>query len=171
MHWYTDVLKNKYAEFKGRAARQEYWMFVLINMLISLALGMVMGILGVSEDIADTISGLYSLAVLIPGLAVASRRLHDGGKSAWWLLLILVPILGWIALIIFLCQDSQPGANQYGPNPKGVSSETPTPSATPMPATPVVEKAPEVPTPVQDEVVINDIPLKGETPTPPQDNT
>ena len=66
------------------------------------------------------ITTLYALAVLIPGLAVSARRLHDTNRSGWWILTGLVPILGWIALLIFYVEDSRPGANQYGPNPKGV---------------------------------------------------
>ena len=70
--------------------------------------------------LGDRDAEVYALAVLIPGLAVSVRRLHDTNRSGWWILTGLVPILGWIALLIFYVEDSRPGANQYGPNPKGV---------------------------------------------------
>jgi len=118
MEWYTGVLK-KYAEFTGRARRQEYWMFVLINALIGAGIGIVESILGLARDTGGgPISGLYGLFVLVPGLAVAVRRLHDTGRSGWWLLLGLIPFFGWIALIVFLATDGQPQPNEYGPSPK-----------------------------------------------------
>lgn len=112
MNWYVDVLK-KYAVFQGRARRQELWMFVLINMIISYALMFVGGLIGF-----DFIAGLYSLAVLLPSLGVEIRRLHDIGKSGWWLFIVLIPFVGWILLIVWFCKDSDPGENAYGPNPK-----------------------------------------------------
>ncbi len=140
MNWYLEVLK-KYTVFTGRATRTEYWMFFLVNVIISLVLGFL--------DL--TIIGyIYTLAVLLPGIGVAIRRLHDTGKSGWWLLIGLIPFLGAIVLIVFLAMDSEPGQNQYGPSVKGV---TPNPVATPEPqSTTSVEEKP------QEEVVINDIP-------------
>jgi len=118
MHYYTDVLK-KYVVFKGRATRKEYWMFVLVNMIIGMILGIILGILGKSVNTnLKWIGNLYSLAVLLPSLAVGARRLHDTNRSAWWLLLCLVPIVGWIVLIIFYVMDSTLGDNKYGPNLK-----------------------------------------------------
>jgi uncharacterized membrane protein YhaH (DUF805 family) len=90
-------------------------MFVLLSVIISIALSVVEWIVGGPGVLA----GLYSLAVLIPSIAVGVRRLHDTGRSGWWLLISLVPLIGIIVLIVFLATDSQPGANQYGPNPKG----------------------------------------------------
>ncbi len=113
MKWYLAVLR-KYAVFSGRARRTEYWMFVLINLIVALVLGAIDGLLG-SQGL---LGGLYSLAVLIPSLAVAVRRLHDTNRSGWWILINLIPLIGWIIFIIFAVQDSQPGANQHGPNPK-----------------------------------------------------
>jgi uncharacterized membrane protein YhaH (DUF805 family) len=115
MNWYLEVLK-KYATFSGRARRTEYWMFTLISTVIAIVLGVIdtqlakygFGVLG----------PIYSLAVLIPGLAVAVRRLHDTGRSGWWVLIVLVPIVGAIVLLVFLVGDSEPGMNRYGPNPK-----------------------------------------------------
>ena len=115
MEWYLEVLR-KYAVFSGRARRKEYWMFVLINMLIALALGVLDGILGGG----GLLGGLYSLAILIPSLAVAVRRLHDTGRSGWWILICLIPLLGAIVLLIFMVIDSDPGANEFGRNPKAV---------------------------------------------------
>jgi uncharacterized membrane protein YhaH (DUF805 family) len=109
MNWYIAVLK-KYAEFSGRARRKEYWMFVLINLIVGLVLNYVSAFL----------YGIYSLAVLVPSIAVGVRRLHDIGKTGWLLLIAIIPVLGWILLLVWLAKDSQPGNNQYGENPKGV---------------------------------------------------
>ena len=118
MNWYLDVLK-KYTVFEGRAHRTEFWMFALFNFLISIGLSIIDNVIGTATTSGGLLSGLYSLAVLIPALAVGARRLHDTGRSGWWQLIGLLPCVGWIVLIIFYVQDSQPGANQYGPNPKG----------------------------------------------------
>lgn len=105
---------SQYATFSGRARRSEYWFFVLFNYVISAALGF----LGRYMFLFSILSGLYSLAVLIPSLAVTWRRLHDIGKGGGWYFFILVPLVGWIFLLVWLCRDSQPGQNAYGPNPK-----------------------------------------------------
>ncbi|MCR9185609.1 MAG: DUF805 domain-containing protein [Halieaceae bacterium] len=120
MDWYLDILKNKYAQFTGRARRKEYWYFVLFNLLASIALGVIDGITGTYSDDAGLglLGGIYALAVFIPSIAVAMRRLHDTGRSGWWLLLALIPILGFLVLLVFMLLDSEPGDNQYGPNPK-----------------------------------------------------
>ena len=110
---------RKYAVFSGRARRKEYWMFFLFNFLVSFALGFALGVIG-SPEAAGPVSALYSLAALLPGLGVACRRLHDTGRSAWWFLILLVPIVGSIVFLVFMCSDSQPGPNEYGPNPKTV---------------------------------------------------
>ena len=116
MNWYIDVLK-KYAVFDGRARRTEYWMFVLFNVIIAIVLALIDRAMG--HQILGTI---YSLAVLLPGIGVSIRRLHDTGRIGWWLLLAFIPLIGAIVLIVFMAQDSQPGSNQYGPNPKGVGA-------------------------------------------------
>ena len=113
MNWYLDVLK-KYAVFEGRARRKEYWMFVLFNFLIAIAIGVVEGIVGT----VGILGALYALAIIVPGLAVSVRRLHDTGRSGWFLLIGLIPLVGLIILIVFFVQDSQPGDNKFGPNPK-----------------------------------------------------
>ena len=119
MSWYLDVLK-KYAVFVGRARRKEYWMFVLFNLIIAMVLGFVDGMLGFGGANAPIgpLGGLYSLAVFLPSLAVSVRRLHDTGRSGWWLLVVFFPILGALVLLFFFVQDSQAGTNAYGPNPK-----------------------------------------------------
>jgi len=117
MHWYLEVLK-KYAVFEGRARRKEYWFFVLFNLIISFVLGFIEGLFGGP----GVLGAIYGLAVLIPGIAVAVRRLHDTGRSGWWLLIALVPVVGFIVLLVFMVLDSTPGPNQYGPNPKEVSA-------------------------------------------------
>ncbi|HET7187147.1 MAG TPA: DUF805 domain-containing protein [Gemmatimonadaceae bacterium] len=121
MNWYLEVLR-KYAVFDGRARRKEYWMFSLISILISMALGFASGFvgaaMGLSSNAITLLALVYSVAVLVPSLAVWTRRMHDTGRSGWWLLLILVPIIGAIALLVFSLQDSEPGTNAYGKNPK-----------------------------------------------------
>jgi uncharacterized membrane protein YhaH (DUF805 family) len=123
MNWYVEVLK-KYAVFTGRAQRAEYWWFALFNLLIMLALTFIDSLIGTYSVDAGLglFSGLYALAVLLPGIGVAIRRLHDTSRSGWWLLIGLVPLVGAIVLIIFFVMDSTPGENQHGPNPKGVTA-------------------------------------------------
>ncbi len=120
MHWYFDVLKN-YADFHSRARRTEFWIFTGINQVIAVALGLTDTIEGLDLGCFLTLSGLYGLAVLIPSLAVTVRRLHDIGRSGWWLFVSLVPILGLIILLVFMCTDGQQARNIYGENPKKVS--------------------------------------------------
>lgn len=118
MNWYLEVLK-KYAVFSGRARRTEYWMFALFNLIISFALGFLEGMLGIGSALGISFLALiYSVVTLLPSLAVGARRLHDTGRSGWWMLICLVPILGVLILLYFLVQDSEPGGNQYGQNPK-----------------------------------------------------
>ena len=118
MNYYLLVLK-KYAVFSGRSQRAEYWYFVLFNLIISIILGIISAV--VSDDFS-ILGLLYSLAVLIPGIAVGVRRLHDIGKSGWMLLIALIPLIGTIWLIVLLATDSNPGDNKYGPNPKGIKT-------------------------------------------------
>ena len=122
MNYFIDCLTKKYACFSGRARRQEYWLFALFNIIAGIIIGVIAGVLvSVTKVTAFAFLGtIYNLAVLIPGLAVLFRRLHDTGRSGWWWLLAFIPFIGWIVLIVFCCLDSQPGENQYGPNPKGL---------------------------------------------------
>lgn len=121
MNWYLKVLKQ-YADFKGRARRKEYWMFVLFNMIFTIVAMILDRITGltIGELPYGVFYVVYMLAVLIPGLAVMVRRLHDISKSGWMVLIALIPIVGAIWLIVLAVQDSTPGENQYGPNPKGL---------------------------------------------------
>jgi uncharacterized membrane protein YhaH (DUF805 family) len=111
MHWYTDVLK-KYAQFTGRARRQEFWMFTLFSVGIAIVLGIIGGLIGFS-----LLSTLYSLAVLVPSVAVGVRRLHDTGRSGWFMLLALIPVIG-LVLIYFLAIEGEKSDNAFGPDPK-----------------------------------------------------
>jgi uncharacterized membrane protein YhaH (DUF805 family) len=128
MKWYLKALVN-YAGFSGRSRRSEYWFFALFNfifsivaMILDMSLGLTFGALNYGIFYL-----LFSLAMFIPALAVLVRRLHDVGKSGWMFLIALIPIVGAIWLLVLLCTDSDPGDNEYGPNPKQVaatSSET-----------------------------------------------
>ncbi|UYZ64188.1 DUF805 domain-containing protein [Hymenobacter weizhouensis] len=108
MKYYLQVIKDKYATFSGRARRAEYWYFTLFHVIISFVLGFIDGILFQRQ----VISALYGLAVIIPGIAVAVRRMHDVGKSGWF---ILIPFYN----LILACTEGDKGANEYGPDPKG----------------------------------------------------
>lgn len=122
MNWYLTALK-KYAVFEGRARRKEYWFFQLINTLIVIALAIVDGVTGMMRLKAGMGLGLLSilfiLATFLPSFGVLVPRLHDTGRSGWWFLIAFVPFVGGIILLVFTFLDSQPGSNQYGPNPKG----------------------------------------------------
>lgn len=114
MSWYLEVLR-KYAVFSGRARRKEYWMFFLINIIVAVIIGFVTGFiggaLGMGAALSNSASTIYSLAILIPSIAVGVRRMHDLGRSGWW---IIFPFVN----LVFLCLDSQSGENEYGQNPK-----------------------------------------------------
>lgn len=97
---------SKYADFNGRATRSEYWYFFLFQFICGIVLGWI-----------PIVGWLVSLALLVPQLAVAWRRLHDMGKSGANYLFILIPLVGWIFVLIWLCKETQPGDNQYGPQP------------------------------------------------------
>ena len=119
VEWYRTVIR-KYAQFTGRSRRKEYWMFTLANLVIYVVGGILSGILGRLGVIISGLIALYALAVIIPSLAVAIRRLHDTGRSGWWMLISFVPLIGGIILLVFFAQDGEPGDNQYGPNPKSI---------------------------------------------------
>lgn len=119
MNWYLKVIKQ-YADFNGRARRMEYWMFTLINFLISMVLYVPALYLMMDNESPLFMSFyyIYSLALLVPGIAVLVRRLHDVGKSGWFIFIGLIPIIGAIWLLVLLFTDSDKGVNEYGPNPK-----------------------------------------------------
>jgi uncharacterized membrane protein YhaH (DUF805 family) len=115
MEWYLKAIK-KYAVFSGRAHRTEYWSFVIINFII-------MFLLEFFESAvwdARILSGIYSLFITLPSLAVLVRRLHDTERSGWWALMLFIPVIGFLIILIFTIQDSTPGVNRYGVNPKSV---------------------------------------------------
>lgn len=119
MGWFVTALK-KYAVFSGRSRRREYWYFGLFYLILYAVLAMVDGITGSFnfEYGIGMFSGILTLALLIPSLSVSVRRLHDTGRSGWWVLIGVIPLVGAIILIVFLAQDTEAGANRFGANPK-----------------------------------------------------
>jgi len=124
MKWYLKVIRDNYAIFNGRARRQEYWMFVLFNFLFAIGIVMISGTLAGMTDVPAFIGlyFIYIIAIIIPSLAVAVRRLHDINKSGWFYLVGLIPIIGGIWLIVLLATEGDRGPNQYGPDSKNVSN-------------------------------------------------
>ena len=119
MKWYLKVLKQ-YADFSGRARRTEYWMFVLFNIIFAAIALVIDNLLGITigELPYGVFYFVYGLAVLVPGLAVSVRRLHDVGKSGWMIFISFIPVIGGIWLLILMLTNSTSGENQYGLNPK-----------------------------------------------------
>ena len=115
MNWYLGCWQ-KFAEFNGRARRTEYWMFSLFNFMAGILVALADGVLGT----AGMLGLIFNLAVLVPSLAVTARRLHDTDRSGWMMLIALIPLVGPIVLLVFMCLDSKPGENRFGPNPKGL---------------------------------------------------
>jgi uncharacterized membrane protein YhaH (DUF805 family) len=118
MNWYLAVLKN-YAGFSGRARRQEYWMFVLFNVIISVVLNILAAI--TNSNAFSILGYVYALAVLIPSLAVLWRRLHDTDRSGGWFFIAFIPFVGFIWLLVLLCLPGTQGPNKYGPDPKAIT--------------------------------------------------
>jgi uncharacterized membrane protein YhaH (DUF805 family) len=104
---------SKYVDFNGRARRSEYWFFVLFYVIVYVVASILDGIIG-----GQIFTIIAALGFFLPSLAVTVRRLHDTDRSGWWILIGLIPIVGFIVMIVFTVQDSKPGDNQYGPNPK-----------------------------------------------------
>lgn len=121
MEYYVNVIKN-YATFSGRARRKEYWMFALFNIIFSIVASLIDRFTGLSIDISGVsigiISSIYSLFILIPSLAVIVRRLHDTNRSGGWIFIGLIPLIGWIVLLVFYCTAGTVGNNKYGADPK-----------------------------------------------------
>ncbi len=106
---------TQYVGFSGRARRSEYWWFVLFTVIVDIVVS------AIDAAIGSSILGIIvSLALLLPSLAVGIRRLHDTDRSGWWILIGIIPLVGWIVLIVFAVQDSSNGANKYGPSPKEI---------------------------------------------------
>jgi uncharacterized membrane protein YhaH (DUF805 family) len=124
IEWYKKVVFENYSNFKGRARRSEYWYFSLASALIGIILGIVDSVSGLTFGVGETgiIGSLYSLLVFLPGLAVMVRRLHDVGKSGWFLL-IAFTCIGIIWLLVLFCTEGDQGENQYGPDPKNEIDE------------------------------------------------
>ena len=120
MNWYMEALR-KYATFTGRARRKEFWFFQLFVLLIAMVLSLVDRMLGLLDDVTGfgPLSGLFSLAMFIPSLAVSVRRLHDTDRTGWWALLYFVPLLGFLVLLVFFVLDGTRGTNRFGEDPKG----------------------------------------------------
>ena len=118
MDWYFKVLKN-YLGFSGRARRKEFWMFILVNLVLTVVLSILDKMLGLriagDEGLLTTV---YGVLIFLPYWAVQFRRLHDTDRSAWWLLLLLIPLVGWLIILAFNCQNGTPGENVYGADPK-----------------------------------------------------
>ena len=117
MKWYIKAIELC-TDFEGRAHREEYWMFVLFNVIFGVGLTVIDSIFGLKVDQFGILSTIYSILIFVPTLAAAVRRLHDTGKSGWWILLVFVPILGAIWLIILLATEGEHRKNNYGENPK-----------------------------------------------------
>uniref|UniRef100_UPI0035A047B4 DUF805 domain-containing protein n=2 Tax=Prevotella heparinolytica TaxID=28113 RepID=UPI0035A047B4 len=137
MKWFIKAFRQ-YADFSGRASRQEFWMFVLFNLLLAMAwalvAGLLTGLLGDSFDHdSDRLIFMYKLIAIyyavtaVPAMAVGVRRLHDTGRSGWWMLVSLVPIAGGIWLILLMCLDGSAGDNRYGSRPDGTTDIVPKP--------------------------------------------
>nr|WP_297350710.1 DUF805 domain-containing protein [uncultured Caldimonas sp.] len=129
MNWHLHALKHCF-DFSGRARRKEYWYFLLVWVFVCVVLQFVLNVLEVLSDPAGSgwleglqlVLGMFSLvyfmAAFIASISVAVRRLHDTGRSGWWWLITLVPLLGLLIFLLFVCEDSERGANRYGPSPK-----------------------------------------------------
>lgn len=133
VNWYKKVVFDNYVNFSGRARRSEFWYFALFSIIISIAIGLIEGVLGLgtyeTNDFGfrvqgGIISNLYSLAVFLPGLGVTVRRLQDSNRSGWLVLIGLIPLVGAIVLIVFLATEGTKGTNQYGADPKNPEMST-----------------------------------------------
>lgn len=119
MNWYLMALK-KGLTFRGRSRRKEFWYFVLISLLVSIALSFIDGMLGWYDLQAGIgiLSGIYSLLIILPNIALSVRRLHDTNRSGWWILLVLIPIIGFLVLLYFCVKNGTSGQNDFGYDPK-----------------------------------------------------
>ena len=121
MEWMTLPLK-RYAEFTGRSRRKEYWMFLLGVFIAVIVLSIIEGIVGLSGMVGGVygpLTTLFFLGILVPSIAVQVRRFHDQDKSGWFVLLGLIPFLGGLAVLVFMCLEGTRGPNRFGPDPKG----------------------------------------------------
>ena len=115
---YYSICLSKFADFSGRARRREYWTFALVNCLIAMLL-LILGLaFGEDSPASNIMVTIFYLIMLVPNLSVSVRRLHDIGKSGWYMFLSLIPLIGGLFLLVWALMDSEPGENQYGKNPK-----------------------------------------------------
>jgi len=108
---FVDAIKlffQNFTNFNGRSRRSEYWWVCLFNMIVGFIIGMIL----------PDFSWIWSVIILVPTLSLCVRRLHDIGKSGWWYLVVMIPLVGGIIMIVWFCQDSHPGQNQWGYSPK-----------------------------------------------------
>jgi uncharacterized membrane protein YhaH (DUF805 family) len=120
INWFMNVVTQHYFDFNGRARRAEFWWYILVYIIIAVILGIIQSVL----HLGSILTGLLSLALLLPNLGVAVRRLHDINRSGWWILIALVPIVGAILLIYWYAQPGTSGANPFGPDPKSAAVAT-----------------------------------------------
>ena len=126
MDWMLLPLR-RYADFSGRSRRKEYWMFILGVIIVAVVLGIIEGILGINQMVGGVygpLTTLFMLAMIIPGIAVQVRRFHDQDKSGWFVLLGLIPFVGGIIVLVFMCLEGTKGPNRFGDDPKGAVSPT-----------------------------------------------
>lgn len=123
MEWMLMPLQ-RYADFNGRSCRKEYWMFVVFNLIVGLGLGIVTAILAPIGlwFVGIALIGLWVIAIFIPSLAVQVRRFHDQDKSGWFVLIGLVPYVGGLVVLVFMCLEGTRGENRFGPDPKAGSA-------------------------------------------------
>jgi len=121
MDWYINVLRN-YVVLCGwavRPRRKEFWMFILVNIIFAFVLGVLDKMFGWQRAGGEgVLTTIYAILVFLPSWAVQFRRLHDTDRTAWWLLLLVIPVIGCLVIILFSCQDGTPGENRFGPDPK-----------------------------------------------------
>ncbi len=126
MNWFLQAIRHKYATFAGRAQRKEYWFFVLWYCVFYLGLLQADALLmRGSADApfgAGPLSAIFAVATLLPAAAITVRRLHDTGRSGWWALIGLVPLIGDLVIVVFAVQAGEPGPNRYGPDPRAAAA-------------------------------------------------
>ena len=120
MNWYLKVF-NQYFDFSGRARRKEYWMFTLFNLIITCLLSLLDFIF--ETHYFTTFSFIYGMLAFIPSLAVLLRRLHDVGKTGWYILILFIPLIGAIWMLVLLSMEGEPRTNKWGENPKGLGND------------------------------------------------
>ncbi|MEL0632733.1 DUF805 domain-containing protein [Pseudoalteromonas carrageenovora] len=118
MEYFMEAMR-RYTDFSGRTRRKNFWMFILFYAIFYVICAVIDGVIGT----APIVTTLFSLAMLIPSISIAARRLHDTGRSGWWQLIALIPLIGGIVLLVFYVLDSHQGENDYGPNPKELAAE------------------------------------------------